>query len=132
LYEFKERGRAFPVEYVTSLSDFFKGLRRKDANEKQEGTRKAKEGKDDIPFAVYEWLCRYFIMDGDVFSWSYLVLCWNVMCRTNNVAGMKITHLAIVADALGVYLPKTKADQGIFAINLYFLRLYYNIIINNN
>ncbi len=102
----------FPPEYVTSLSDFFKGLKRKDANERQQGTRKAKVGKEDLPFDVYQWLCCYFVENGDVFSWAYLTLCWNMMCRTNNVAGCKIPHLKRIGDALGVYTPKTKSDQG--------------------
>lgn len=112
MYYYKCAGKAFPAAFETSLSDFYKGLRRKDAKEKQDGTRTAKTGKYDMPLPVYEWLCRYFLKKGDVFSWTYLVLCWNTMCRTNNIAGMKTSHLCIVEDAFGVYTPKTKADQG--------------------
>ena len=42
----------FPERYMEEMSDFFKGLRRMDAEERQDGTRKAKQGKDDLPFPV--------------------------------------------------------------------------------
>jgi hypothetical protein len=112
LFYYKESRREFPVEFQTSLADFFKGLRRKDATERQNGTRRAKPGKEDMAFPVYVWLCRHFVTKGDAFSWAYLTICWNMMCRTNNVAGIKLDHLCLVGDAVGVYTPKTKADQG--------------------
>jgi hypothetical protein len=94
------------------LSSFFKGLKRKEAQERQDGNRKAKEGKEEMPFVVYQWLCQDFFKRGDIFALTYLIWLWNLMCRTNNVAHMHVSHLSSFGDAIAVRLPKTKADQS--------------------
>lgn len=79
---------------------------------RQNGERKAKEGKDNMPFELYVWICTAFLKEGNVFAWAYLTLCWNLMCRTNNAAGIHFTHMSWMGDCLGMVLPKTKTDQG--------------------
>lgn len=98
-----------------------------DAEERQDGTRKAKQGKDDLPFSVYVWLCRNFLTKGEIFGWAYLTMCWNLMSRTNNVAGAKVGHFSVLNDAIGVYLPKTKADQGHFLLFIGNYELVYKL-----
>jgi hypothetical protein len=108
---FKDRGVATPDWVNKGLKDFFKGLKREDTALRQNGERKAKEGKEHMTFELYEWLCRAFLKDGNTFAWLYLTLCWNLMCRTNNAAGIHFTHMAWLGDCLGIFLPKTKTDQ---------------------
>jgi cellulose synthase/poly-beta-1,6-N-acetylglucosamine synthase-like glycosyltransferase len=97
---------------LTGLEDFFKSLRRNDAQLRQNGERKAKEGKSSMPFGLYRWLCCYFISKNKVFEWVYLTICWNLMCRTNNIANISLSHLSWFEDSLQVIVPKTKTDQG--------------------
>ena len=54
------------------LKRFFQGLKRKDAQRKQRGEKKATEGKQRMPWALYSWLCAYYINSDDIFAWAYL------------------------------------------------------------
>jgi hypothetical protein len=65
-----------------------------------------------MPFELYRWLCSYFLGQAKFFEWAYLTVCWNLMCRSNNVAAIRLSHLCWVEDSLAVALPQTKTDQG--------------------
>jgi hypothetical protein len=112
--EFKNQGIPFPNGFETALEDFFRSLKRKDAMKRQRGETKAKEGKEKMPFGLYRWLCHYFLSKCMIFEWVYLVSCWNLMCRTNNIAQISLSHLSWDEDSLCVVVPKTKTDQGVF------------------
>lgn len=116
----KDAGVPLPEGFETVLSDFYKGLKRKDASQRQDGTRRATEGKEPMPFELYEWLAKYFLKEGQMFAWLYLVVCWNIMSRTQNAAGICLSHLSWMGDCLGLVIPKSKSDQG----SLSFRTLY--------
>ena len=103
----------FSKELADGLEDFYKSLKRNDATQRQNGERKATEGKEAMPFGLYKWLAKYFLSKSQLFEWIYLIYCWNLMCRTNNVAGVKLSHLHWVDDSLTIVIPKTKTDQGV-------------------
>ena len=110
-YAFKEARVEFPVAFAKKLKQFYRGLHRKEAQERQDGLRPLNQGKDPMPHTLYVCLCEYFIRQGNVFAWAYLTMAWNSMCRTKSVAGILITHLEPLQDALGLFIPKSKADQ---------------------
>ena len=89
LYGFKEAAVPVPDSFSEELAPFFKGLKRKVASEKKAGERKSTEGKRELPFELHKWLCTYFVLQGKFFEWAYLTTCWNLMCRSNNVARAK-------------------------------------------
>lgn len=94
------------------LKRFYRGLRRKEAQQKQDGLRPATTGQEAMPHRLFVWLCDYFIRTGNIFAWSYLTLGWNSMCRTSSVADIHLQHLAPVEeDSLGLRVPKSKGDQ---------------------
>lgn len=97
--------------FQASLSDYFKSLKRKFNQQRSLGERRIAEGKKPMPFAVYRWLCCEFLRTGDLFSHCYLVLSWNLICRTMNTEGIQLSHLSWQGDALGVQFALTKTDQ---------------------
>jgi hypothetical protein len=100
-----------PAEWRKKLKRFFRGLRRKEAQEIHDGKRALLVGKAAMPHRLYVWLCDAFLRDGNIFAWAYLTLAWNSMCRTSSVADVLLAHLEPVHDALGLHVPKSKADQ---------------------
>jgi len=95
----------------TKLSDFLKGFKRICAQEKQQGLRPIKEGKSAMPVRLYHSLAQYFYQQGDFESALYLILCWNIGCRTNNTADLKVTHISWNADAIKIEFGISKANQ---------------------
>jgi hypothetical protein len=110
---FKTRGFPLPEKWEEEMKQFYGGLERIQADQKQAGERDAVEGKESLPFALYEFLCRGF-KDGNTFAWAYLTLAWSTMCRTNNVATINLMHMAWLDEFLQITVPKTKTDQGTF------------------
>ena len=106
---FVEAGGQAPP-WLSELQGFFRGHKRKDAEERQKANRKMTEGMDPMPFALYKWLGKYFLEHGD----HVVVLphSWNLCCRTGNTRVIRLEHLAWDIDALTVYFAITKTDQG--------------------
>lgn len=94
------------------MPSFFQGLKRKDAEEKRNGEKKVTEGKESMSVELYKWLAKSFLEKNNFFGWSYLVLCWNLMCRTNNIAHLRFAHVTWSGDNMGFVLPMSKTDQG--------------------
>ena len=74
---------------------------------------KVTEGKEAMPFGLYKWLAKYFLSKSQLFEWIYLIYRWNLMCRTNYVAGIKLSRLRWGDDSLTIVIPKTETDQGV-------------------
>lgn len=109
---FKVGGLPLPDKWEDEIKEFYGGLERVQAEQKQTGEREAVEGKEALPFALYEFLCRAFVKAGDTFAWAYLTLAWSTMCRTHNVATINLTHMAWLDEFLQITVPKTKTDQS--------------------
>ncbi len=109
---FTEAKQRPSVDFVDGIKLFFKGLKRKDAQEKQFGFRKTTEGKAAMPFCVYAALQEEFFKQGKFFELAYTSFTWNLMCRTDNTAHITLKHLSTVADSLCVEFSVSKMDKG--------------------
>jgi hypothetical protein len=88
------------------------GVKRSDAELRQKGELPAMEGKAPLTFTGYDLIARYAISSGtSSYAWLYVVLCWNLISRSNNVGNLMFEHISWKGDALIVFLPKTKGDQ---------------------
>jgi hypothetical protein len=94
-----------------TLTAFFSGLKKRNQNEKQAGERPIREGKAEMPVDLYEAIAKYFYSVGDLQNATYLILTWNLACRSNNTADLKMCHITWLMDALKIEFGKTKANQ---------------------
>jgi hypothetical protein len=97
-------------------NEFFKGYKRLIAEEKQDGTRKVRDGKVPLTFQIYRYLARLAIgcrqdFHLGIFSHAFLLLCWNLVARCVSVSSLMFSHITWNADAMIVVFPTTKADQ---------------------
>jgi len=51
------------------------------------------------------------VQKSNTFPHLYLVLTWNLMCRTNNTASIRLNHLNWIRDCFGVFFAKSECDQ---------------------
>lgn len=105
-----------PPQMVHQISEFFKGLKRKAAKDRQSGQLDIASGtgKVPLPIMLYKELCLAFLKRGDttgVFCHAYATLSWNLVCRTFNTKAIKFSHLSWLQDAIGVQFGFTKSDQ---------------------
>ena len=110
-YYYSKNQRSFTPPEEEQLSDFFKGIKRRCAKEKQDGVRPMKEGKAEMPLELFRALAKHFYACGDIQSAAYLILTWSLCCRTNNTESIKMSHLRWHQDALKVQFGLTKSNQ---------------------
>jgi hypothetical protein len=74
-----------------------------------------KEGKDPMSPELYRSVCKWLLDWGNlegIFGALFIVLTWNLVCRGNNTAQIRLSHLKWnVFDALTVNFKHTKTDQ---------------------
>ena len=105
-------------QFQASIKAFLTGVKKDIADQRQAGTRRATVGKQPIGFDAYAEMARAFMQQSSgvnckrfSFAHVYLVLTWNLTCRTDNTAKINLRHLAWHQDCLIITLPKSKTDQ---------------------
>jgi len=96
------------------ISSFFKGLKRRDANNASMGITKITTGKDPLQFSLYRKISEIMLRSDKkehIFGRCVLVISWNLMCRVSNSINICFSHLEWIEDALGIYFAHMKNDQ---------------------
>ncbi|OWY91480.1 hypothetical protein PHMEG_00039929 [Phytophthora megakarya] len=97
------------------LKQFFKGLKRQFATSQARGEGHIKVGKDPLSFELYEFLSTHLMaLPGSdaIFARVYLIISWNLMCRSANAFGIRHSHIEWRGDSLRVYFAHMKNDQS--------------------
>lgn len=73
----------FINELTRGLNEAYEGLKRTIASLMSQGQISAKDGKDALPFSLFQLLARKMLCSNDVrhiFGHSYFLLSWNQIC----------------------------------------------------
>jgi len=85
-------------------------------NQARRQRRSVKEGKEPMSPELYAKLCEWFFNWGTIdgmFCLCYLVLSWNLMCRTTNTAHIQFSHIFCnTFDSIQIHFSHSKSDQG--------------------
>lgn len=110
---FGENNLVEPPLWEVTLKRFFFGVRRKTRRDRLNGVEKPTEGKSPMSLALYRDLALAFLKNPSPrqFAHTYMVLTWNLMCRSENTRAMRLDHFAWEEDSLAIVLPLTKSDQ---------------------
>ncbi|KAG9414349.1 hypothetical protein AC1031_022042 [Aphanomyces cochlioides] len=108
---YKEQGKAIPIEFGDDLKEIYQGIRKTFAQEHQAGDKVA-TGKRPMSFSTFQSLCKQSLglSDGG-FTHLFLILTWNLMCRSKSTETVRIDHLSCEEDAVAITFYKTKTKQ---------------------
>ena len=121
LYE--ENGLVLQDDIASAMRQLLHGYSREVSTMKADGKMDANEGKMPVTFLGYRMLAFAalgigFVMDvGNKicrtlqYAHVYLILQWNLMCRTANISASNYQHMWREGDHLLVFTPKQKNDQ---------------------
>jgi hypothetical protein len=102
------------VAFQEGLKVFFKGLFRREAQGRQAGGV-VRKGKEPMSFSLYNFLCTHLLRATPsselTFAHTFLILCWNLMCRATNGTTIRHEHMCWRGDALAIYFAHAKNDQ---------------------
>jgi hypothetical protein len=96
------------------LKSAMKGLKRTVAREKQRGDGRIEVGKEPMSFALYKFLATKFLeMSGSdgFFGWCFLVLSWNLACRSSNTCTLQLKHFRWIEDCFAIFFAHQKNDK---------------------
>ena len=103
-----------PDEVTQRLSRDFRGLKRTNAQMAADGEAALDQGMDPLPFSVYRVLCREIMKRPEpefTFAHCFMVICWNLMCRSTNALHIRFVHMGWREDALQIKFAHQKNDQ---------------------
>ena len=107
-------GKKQTEEFQEDMKGLFKGFLRTVAQEVQNGQGRISTGKLPLSFELYSDLCRWMYEDSSAagrFAHLFLVLSWNLACRSSNTKTIHYHHLAWNQDSLQIYFAHMKNDQ---------------------
>ena len=113
-YLFRLYNRQVPKEFEQTVQSDFIGLIRRLTTEVASGNGNIKKGKDPLLFTLYQKLATVYMSRSNpeyIFAHTFLLLCWNLMCRAGNVVSIRVGHMEWKEDALGIYFAHMKNDQ---------------------
>jgi hypothetical protein len=102
---------AIPPNYDAEVALLVNGYSRDAAADRERNV----VGKDALPFDLMCKIARATLTSESsdaIFAHVFLLLQWNLMCRSNNVELIHLTHLQWSEDRLLVYFRKQKNDQN--------------------
>ncbi|OWZ00634.1 hypothetical protein PHMEG_00028132 [Phytophthora megakarya] len=103
------------VKENRSLTNHFKGLKNKLVKNVGNGIDDVKTGKDPLVCDLYTFLCEKMLSHSAkkmTFSHTYMVIAWNLMCRSPNAFRIRHSHMEWRGNALQIYCAHMKDDQG--------------------
>lgn len=111
---FRHYGISMSRQLESELSTHFKGLKRRIATNTTAGLERVKTGKDPMPFGFYQSLCGTLLEYSSkdmLFARTFLIICWNLMCRSYNAFHIRHGHIEWVEDSMCIYFAHMKNDQ---------------------
>ncbi|KAE8902325.1 hypothetical protein PF003_g14132 [Phytophthora fragariae] len=112
---FRDYGHTMSKSLESELTNYFKGLKNKIAKSAANGESAVKTGKDPLMFDLYSFLCDKMMAHSSkemAFAHAYMVIAWNLMCRSSNAFRIRYSHMEWRGDALQIYFAHMKNDQG--------------------
>jgi hypothetical protein len=127
----------FPPELNKWCQDFIHGYKKEVAAKKAAGIMPMQKGKLPLSFHGYLAICqkmvrlepvgKKFTWGQGIFSWCYMVLCWNIMSRSINVGALMMQHMDWENDCLKIIICKHKGDatgEGLGNMKHVYVNLY--------
>jgi hypothetical protein len=100
--------------FTKKMKRLYQGLKRRSARSRGAAGKKLGEGKDPMPFELYQALCKWLLEDDSkesIFGHCFLTMTWNLMCRSKNTVGINRQHIGWHGDAMTVKFSHSKKDM---------------------
>ena len=112
---YRDYGVIMSTEVERELKTHFKGLKRDIAQRTANGDVRIKTGKDPLSIDTYQFLVTKLLRGNKlntIFARTYMIIAWNLMCRSSNAFSIRYEHIEWSNDALCIYFAHMKNDQA--------------------
>jgi len=112
---FRDFQKDLPLEFKNALQEFYVGLK-KDLNQiDATGVLKITTGKEPMSMTTYRLFCKTMMFSDKrnyIFARTFLIICWNLMCRAGNAESIQFNHMCWNEDHLQIFFAHSKTDQS--------------------
>jgi hypothetical protein len=112
---FRDYKTPFSDTQSTALKEYFKGLKRQMAFARSRSTGRIASGKDPLQISDLRRLCGKLMashLKENIFAHCFLLMTWNLMCRSSNTTNIRFNHMLWREDSLGILFCHSKTDQN--------------------
>jgi len=111
-YGSEQANQPLPPVYYREMDKFLASFQKETRQAKQDGNLDEEES-DPIPFPLYQQICEWAILSGNIFVWVYTVLQWNCIARSVSVDPLTFHNFSpgFGTDSIKCTYDRTKADQ---------------------
>ncbi|KAF0741617.1 hypothetical protein Ae201684_003296 [Aphanomyces euteiches] len=108
---YKDQKVELPAAYNDDMKEIFSGIKKRLAKDLQTG-RIVDSGKRPLTFSMFEDLCgKSLVLQDGGFTHLFLILTWNLMCRSQSTETVRFDHISSEEDAIGFTFFKSKTKQ---------------------
>lgn len=103
-----------PSELQNEIGTLFSGLKRENAEAMRHARVNINYDKDALDMPAYIALMEGWQSKGTpeaIFGHCFSTLCWNLMCRANNIVDLCLDHITWENDSMVVHFSHMKTDQ---------------------
>jgi len=111
---FRRSNLQYSNDFRDKLTIRTRALARLHQREKEEMGTRLTEGKDPMPFVVYKFLAAKMLESVDkeaIFAHTFMLLTWNLMCRSKNTVNIMFNHISWCSDSIGIQFAHSKTDK---------------------
>ena len=103
----EEACQFFNIELANSMADIITGLKDANAELKHKGQVEENEA-DEMPSALFEFMCECAMHDGNALWWAMSVLQWSLMARVQNIDDLVFRSFTMGSDTIRAKFNQTK------------------------
>ena len=100
---FRDYHQTMSDELEKELKTLYRGLQKTINDNTARGEDEIRVGKDPLDFSLYKYWCQAMLEKKEkdyVFARCFLIICWNLMCRSSNAFNVRHPHMEWKGDAL--------------------------------
>lgn len=111
---FRRCNMQYSNDFRDKLTIRTRALAKLHQQEKEDTGSRLTEGKDPMPFVVYKFLAEKMLASEDkeaIFAHTFMLLTWNLMCRSKNTVNIMFNHISWCSDSIGIQFAHSKTDK---------------------
>ncbi|EGZ30208.1 hypothetical protein PHYSODRAFT_381840, partial [Phytophthora sojae] len=102
-----------PHDFDPQMRRFFKVLHHTVTRVAQSSNERISEGKEPFSFSMYRSVAKAMLQSTrkqDAFGHTFLLVCWNLMCRAKSTESIRHAHLSWHEDSITITFAHMKND----------------------
>lgn len=109
LFGAREQGSVLTQKFHQEIELYLKSFKKESIVAKRCGETEENDS-DPMPLPLYTAICTWFVLESDIYSWTFLVLMWNCMARGASIDPLGLHNIKLGTDSIIITYDDSKMD----------------------